>query len=167
MEKKEIYKIVTNVKGRRILVVNQLLDVDRTPELHDADFDAIYINIAHRSYEENRLIARWTSPMRVNKCYLKPRFGTSSLEEFMHFAAYLFDGFCATPFDDKFTDYIEQIYNNIEKYGIHREISNDLQTTTKFLSNIFCNLFNDWHIVLIPTIHINYLDGCSIGRHTS
>ena len=136
MEKKEIYKIVTNVKGRRILVVNQLLDVDRTPELHDADFDAIYINIAHRSYEENRLIARWTSPMRVNKCYLKPRFGTSSLEEFMHFAAYLFDGFCATPFDDKFTDYIEQIYNNIEKYGIHREISNDLQTTTKFLSNI-------------------------------
>lgn len=131
-----IYKIVTNSNGRRILIVNKVLDVDRTPELHDDDFDAIYINIAHRAYEENRLIARWTSPMRVEKCYLKPRFATSSLEEFMHFASYLIDGFCATPFDDRFTDYIEEVYNNLEKFGIKREIHNDLQTTAKFLSNL-------------------------------
>ena len=81
----------------------------------EEDFDAIFINIAHRAYEENRLITRWTSPIRSSKCFLKPRFATSSLEEFMHFAAYLIDGFCMTAFDDAFADFIENIYTNMPK----------------------------------------------------
>ena len=64
MDKTYSYQIITNVNGRHILIINKLIDIDREPSLHDEEFDAIYINISHRSYEENRLIVRWTSPMR-------------------------------------------------------------------------------------------------------
>ena len=133
---RNVYNYVNNKNGRRILVVNQLLEVDKVSEIAADDFDAIYINIAHRAYEENRLIVRWTSPIRSKKCYLKPRFATSSLEEFMHFAAYLIDGFCMSPFDDVFAEYIETIYNNIEKFSIRRAYDTSQNTTVKFLANI-------------------------------
>ena len=134
--KKRRYTFVTNSRGRRIIIVNSLLNVAQNNELDDEDFDAIFINIAHRSYEENRLIVRWLSPTRVDKCFLKPRFATTSLEEFMRFASYLIDGFCESPTDDVFTDFIEEVYSNIEKYGISRELTNDLSTTSRVLANI-------------------------------
>ena len=130
------FYIVTNKNGRRILMVNNLVQVDHEPTLSGDDFDAIYINIAHRAYEENRLIIRWTSPIRTRKCYLKPLFATTALEEFMHFAAYLIDGFCSSPYDDKFTDYIETIYSNIDKYGIRTELNDSLSGTARNLANM-------------------------------
>lgn len=136
MSRQEIYKISANKNGRRILIVNNLLEVDKCEEIKREDFDAIFINIAHRAYEENRLITRWTSPIRSSKCFLKPRFATSSLEEFMHFAAYLIDGFCMTPFDDAFADFIENIYTNIEKFNINAIYETGNNTTPKFLSDI-------------------------------
>lgn len=136
MSRREIYKIFTNKNGRRILVVNNLVEVDKCEDLKREDFDAIFINIAHRAYEENRLIVRWTSPIRSSKCFLKPRFATSSLEEFMHFAAYLIDGFCMTPFDDAFADFIENVYTNIEKYNIRTTFEMGSNTTPKFLTDI-------------------------------
>lgn len=135
-EKNKRYTFVTNARGRRILIVNRLINVDQTSELDDEDFDAIYINIARRSYEENRLIVRWLSPMRVDKCFLKPRFATSSLEDFMRFASRLIDGFCDSPTDDVFADFIEEVYGNIERYGISRELTNDLSTTARVLTNM-------------------------------
>ena len=130
------YAIVTNTRGRRILIVNSVMNVETMDEISDEDFDAIYINVAHRSYEENRLIVRWLSPSRVDKCFLKPRFATSALEEFMRFASYLIDGFCESPLDDVFTDFIEEVYGNIERYGINRELTNDLSSTLRVLANI-------------------------------
>ena len=135
-ERTKRYTFVTNSRGRRIIIINGLVNIDMAHELDDEDFDAIYINIAHRSYEENRLIVRWLSPTRVDKCFLKPRFATTSLEEFMRFASYLIDGFCDSPTDDKFTDFIEEVYSNINKYGISRELTNDLSTTSRILANI-------------------------------
>ena len=130
------YTFVTNSRGRRIIIVNSLLNISQHDELEDEDFDAIFINVAHRSYEENRLIVRWLSPIRVNKCFLKPRFATSSLEEFMRYASYIIDGFCESPLDEVFTDYIEEVYGNIEKYNISRELTNDLSTTSRILANM-------------------------------
>ena len=134
--KNKRYTFVTNSRGRRIIIVNSLLNVAQNNELDGEDFDAIFINIAHRSYEENRLIVRWLSPTRVDKCFLKPRFATAALEEFMRYASYLIDGFCSSPTDDVFTDFIEEVYGNIEKYGISREPTNDLSTTSRILANI-------------------------------
>lgn len=135
LEEKRFF-IVTNKNGRRILMVNNLVQVDNEPAIKSDDFDAIFINIAHRAYEENRLIIRWTSPIRTQKCYLKPLFATTALEEFMHFAAYLIDGFCSSPYDDKFTDFIETVYKNITKYNIRKELSNSLSSTAKNLANM-------------------------------
>ena len=132
----DIYKIITNKNGRRILVVNHLIEVDACEQIQSEDFDAVFINIAHRAYEENRLIIRWTSPIRSAKCYLKPRFATSSLKEFMHFAAYLIDGFCMSPFDDAFAEYIESIYGNIAKYSVRTLYNPDDITTAHFLTDI-------------------------------
>ena len=134
--KNKRYAFLTNSRGRRIMIVNSLLNVMQHDELDDEDFDAIFINVAHRSYEENRLIMRWLSPTRVDKCYLKPRFATSSLEEFMRFASYMIDGFCESPTDDVFTDYIEEVYGNIDKYGISRELTNDVSTTSRVLASM-------------------------------
>ena len=129
------YHIVSNKLGRRILMINNLVQIDQEPDIKADDFDAIFINIAHRAYEENRLIIRWTSPIRTQKCYLKPLFATTALEEFMHFAAYLIDGFCSSPFDDKFTDYIETVYNNINKFRMRTELSQSLSSTATNLAN--------------------------------
>ena len=130
------YHIVSNKLGRRILMINNLVQIDQEPDIKADDFDAIFINIAHRAYEENRLIIRWTSPIRTQKCYLKTLFATTALEEFMHFAAYLIDGFCSSPFDDKFTDYIETVYNNINKFRMRTELSQSLSSTAKNLANM-------------------------------
>lgn len=129
------FSFVTNSRGRRIIIINRPVNIGKVNELDDEDFDAIYINIAHTSYEENRLIVRWLSPTRVDKCFLKPRFATAALEEVMGFAAYLIDGFCASPLDDSFTDFIEEVYTNIEKFNINREMTNDLSTTSRILTN--------------------------------
>ena len=135
-DKSRPFAFVTNSRGRRIIIINRPVNVGKVSELDDEDFDAIYINIAHSSYEENRLIVRWLSPTRVDKCFLKPRFATSSLEDVMGFASYLIDGFCESPTDAHFTNFIEEVYNNIEKFNINRELTNDLSNISRVLANI-------------------------------
>lgn len=136
-ERHRPYTFVTNSRGRRILVVNSLFNISQTAEISSDDFDAIYINVAHRSYEENRLVVRWFSPTRVQKCFLKPRFATTSLEEFMRFADHLIDGYSESATDESFADFIEEIYNNIERHGIQRTMaSGNLTTTSQILANI-------------------------------
>lgn len=135
-EKNKIYSIVTNSRGRNILIVNRLINAEQTQEFENEDFDAIFINIAHRTYEETRLVIRWLSPTRVGKCFLKPRFAASSLQESMRTASFLIDGFCDIPSDEKFADFIEDVYHNIDKYGIEREFSTDLSTTSRVLANL-------------------------------
>ena len=135
-EKNKRYTFVTNSRGRRILIVNKAIQIENIDELDTDDFDAIYINIVHHNYEENRVLMRWLSPTRVDKCFLKPRFATAALEEVMTFASYLIDGFCESPRDERFTDYIEEVYNNIEKFNISRELNNDLSTTSRILANM-------------------------------
>ena len=155
----EKYHIVSNTNGRRILVVNKLLEIEKTPELAQNDFDAIFINIAHRAYEENRLILRWLSPIRVQKCYLKPLFATSSLKEYMNFAVYLIDGFCESPFDTNFTDHIEIIYENIEKYKIRTASNNDLPTITKNFANFIKYEISRGHLTYTNTAIKGYAKG--------
>ena len=130
------YSIITNSRKRKILVVNRLLNAQQTEEFENEDFDAIFVNVVHRSYEETRLVMRWLSPTRVGKCFLKPRFGNSDLQEAMQRAGHLLDGFCDNPQDETFADVIEDIYHNIDKYEINREITTDLSTTSRVLANL-------------------------------
>ena len=47
--KEKKYDIVTNPNGRRILVLNRMLEVDKVTEINDEDFDATFISVAHRA----------------------------------------------------------------------------------------------------------------------
>lgn len=130
------YNIITNSRGRRILVVNRLLNPTQTDEIENEDFDAIFVNVTYRTYEEVRLVMRWLSPTRVGKCFLKPRYGNTDLKDYLRAATDLFDGFCDTPTDEGFADFIEDVYRNIDKYEIDREINTDLSTTSRVLANL-------------------------------
>lgn len=129
------YDIITNLNGRRILVVNQLVNIIKRPELTFKDFDAIFINITHVSYEENRLAVRWTSPIRNPKCFLKPRFASSALKSYLQAAVNLMDGFCSSPFDTVFTNYIETVYETINKFNFNKEMVIGKYSTVSNLIN--------------------------------
>ena len=129
------YEIVTNRKGHKILVVNRILNVDMEDQLQYDDFDAIFINVAHRAYEKNRLIVRRVSPIRVRKCFLKPLFATITLKEEFTLYGTIVDGYCSTPFDEVFVEKIEQINNNINRLGVQREMSHLEESTVKNLTN--------------------------------
>lgn len=130
------YTIITNSRKREILVVNKLLTTTHIQEIKNEQFDAIFVNIAYRSYEETRLVMRRLSPTRVGKCFLKPWFAHPDLEESMYNSTELFDGFCENPTDEGFADFIEEVYRNIDKYEIQQEITTDLDTTSKILANL-------------------------------
>lgn len=130
------YKIITNSRNRRILVVHRLMNAAQAEEFEKEDFDAIFVDVVHRTYEETRLIMRWLSPTRVGKCFLKPRFGNSDLQGVMRHSTDLFDGFCDNANDETFAEFIEDVYKNIEKYDINQEITTDLSTTSRILANL-------------------------------
>ncbi|MCH5236326.1 MAG: hypothetical protein J1E95_00820 [Muribaculaceae bacterium] len=130
------YKIVTNSRKRRILVVNRMVNPGQIDELENEDFDAIFLNVANRTYEETRLVSRWLSPTREGKSFLKPRFGNVDMQNFMRQVVDFFDGLCDNPLDETFANRIEEIYQNIEKYGINRDIGSDISTTSRLLANL-------------------------------
>ena len=130
------YKFITNSRKRKILVVNRLLNLAQNQDLENEEFDAIFVNIPYRSFEETRLLMRWLSPTREGKFFLKPRFGNTDLQESMRAATELLDGYCDNPNDESFADYIEEVYRNISKYEINREITLDLSTTSRVLANL-------------------------------
>lgn len=130
------YYIVENSRKRKILVVNRLMNNSKIQDIEKEDFDAIYVDVANRTFEETRLIMRWLSPIRDGKCFLKPRFGSLELQDFMRHAADLFDGFCDNPMDETFADLIEEVYRNIDKYGINQELTTAISSTSKILANL-------------------------------
>ncbi|MCH5238913.1 MAG: hypothetical protein J1F38_01695 [Muribaculaceae bacterium] len=130
------YKFVTNSRNRRILVVNRLLSPTQIEEIEHEDFDAIFLNVANRTYEETRMISRWLSPTREGRSFLKPRFGNVDMLNYMRQMADFFDGVCENPLDENFANKIEEIYQNIEKYGISRDINSGISTTTRLLANL-------------------------------
>ncbi|MCH5181993.1 MAG: hypothetical protein J1F06_05110 [Prevotellaceae bacterium] len=130
------YKIITNSRKRNILVVDRLFHMSSMKDLDDSDFDAIFVDLTYRSYEETRLAMRWVSPFRVGKCFLKPWYAHSDLADSMYASTELFDGFCETPVDESFADFIEEVYRNISKYGIQQEITVDPDATSKRLANL-------------------------------
>lgn len=136
MPSRSPYNIIENSRKRKILVVNRLLNEAQMSQFDNEDFDAIYVNINYRNYELTRLVMRWLSPTREGKTFLKPRFGSSDLQSSMREAANLLDGFCDSPLDETFADYIEDVYRNIDKYGIEREMTLDLSTTSRVLANL-------------------------------
>lgn len=109
------YHIVTNANQRRILVVNEPVNVDETPALQFEDFDAIFINVIDSVMDRNMLAIRLASPLLSEKCRFKPCFVTQRLTGWLGKAEVIVDGYAATPHDNSMGRAIEDIYANMRR----------------------------------------------------
>ena len=118
-----IYKIVNNVEGRNILVINHYFDVENSPEIQEDKFDIVYLNIGNMSQNEVGLLLEKTSPIFSTKCWMKPRFVQASDLAQMGKMAVLIDGVANSPFDTSVTQRAENIFQQIERLQI-KQIAN-------------------------------------------
>ncbi len=109
------YTIVTNVNRRRILVINDVTDIDHTSELSFEDFDAIFINVIDTLMDRNMLAIRLASPLLSEKCRFKPCYVTRRLIGWLGKADIIVDGYAAQPTDNNMTQGIEDIYANMRR----------------------------------------------------
>lgn len=111
----EKYNIITDAKRHRILVINDVVDVDRTPELSFEDFDAIFINVITNLMDRNMLAIRLASPLLSEKCRFKPCYVTRRLIGWLGKAEVIVDGYATLPTDNNVTQGIEDIYANMRR----------------------------------------------------
>lgn len=111
----EKYQIITNFSRRKILVINEVLDVDRTPELDFEDFDAMFINVINPLHDYTRLAIRLASPLLSEKCRFKPLFVTQRLQGWLGEAAIIVDGYASSPTDRDLAQTIDEIYGSMRR----------------------------------------------------
>ena len=107
------YQIVTNVNRRKILVINDVVEVDRTPGLSFEDFDAMFINVMSPQMNRNMLAIRLASPLQSEKCRFKPCYVTRRLNGWLGKAEVIVDGYASSPTDHNVAQGIEDIYANM------------------------------------------------------
>ena len=124
---KSNYRIKTNSKGRRILMVRGVVPIDMVSEVKADDFDAIYVEDANLSHNELAYILQNLSPFQSLKCRLKPRYLNATLKSRVQRLEPLVDGYAQSPDDKDMCEGIEEIYSNldmIETYDI-AEVKNN------------------------------------------
>lgn len=109
------YSIVTNRNQRRILVINDVVNVDHTPEIHFEDFDAIFINVIDSIMDRVMLAIRLASPLQSEKCRFKPCYVTRRLTGWLGKAQVIIDGYATSPDDNSMARGIEDIYANMRR----------------------------------------------------
>ncbi len=111
----EKFHIVTNINRRKILVINEVLDVDRTPELSFEDFDAMFINVINPLNDYTQLAIRLASPLMSEKCRFKPCFVTQRLHGWLRDADIIVDGYASSPTDRDMAQGIDEIYASMRR----------------------------------------------------
>ena len=106
----EKFQIVTTFNRRRILVINDVLDIDRTPEISFEDFDAMFVNVVNPLHDYTRLAVRLASPLLSEKCRFKPLFVTQRLQGWLGEVGIFVDGYASTPTDRDMAQAIDEIY---------------------------------------------------------
>lgn len=113
--KENPYLIVKNTNRRRILVINDVVDVDRCPELSFEDFDAIFIDMVDNLMDRIMLAIRLASPLLSEKCRFKPCYVTRRLIGWLGKAEIIVDGYADQPTDSNMAQGIEEIYANMRR----------------------------------------------------
>ncbi len=140
------YSIEINKAGRRVLVINEFFDVDISDEVSAEDFDIVFINTPHRTYNGVRHILGKTSPLISKKSRLKPRFLTVFNRNDFTSLRPLIDGFVQSATDNEVAIRSEEIFQNIENLGLKHKHS-DINSEQEFFIGIsqYCmsrGLFN-------------------------
>lgn len=113
------YSIITNRKGRHILVMDGMVYIESVDTVRYEDYDATFICYT-KGYSVNTSVIWSLLPMLKSKNWLKPTFlDTQFKDKFSNFADVV-DGFADSPLDEDFTHRIEEIEENINNYGISR-----------------------------------------------
>ena len=107
------YRIKANTKGRNILIVRGLVQLDNVSNIKAEDFDAIYIEDYGQSHSALSFQLQSMSSIHGMKSHLKPRFLAATLKPHVHQLKPLVDGFATTPDDEKMSERIEEIYNKL------------------------------------------------------
>ena len=107
------YRIKANPKGRNILIVRGLVQLDNVSDIKAEDFDAIYIEDYGQSHSELSFQLQSMSSIHGMKSHLKPRFLAATLKPHVHQLKPLVDGFATTPDDEKMSERIEEIYDKL------------------------------------------------------
>lgn len=114
-ERDKKYQIISNVNRRKILVINDVVEVDHTPELSFEDFDAMFINVMSPLMDRNMLAIRLASPLLSEKCRFKPCYVTQRLIGWLGKAEVIVDGYASQPTDNSMARGIEEIYSNMRR----------------------------------------------------
>lgn len=122
MEARKRYKIVENSNRHRILVLDGIVDIEKEDGIGFDDFDAIFCNIDNSFCIDTLL--RIISPIRSEKCWIKPRFFKTLRDSDMDLHEDVIDGYANSPFDYSVAESIERIYGNIER--LHIQHSDEL-----------------------------------------
>lgn len=107
------YKIKTNLKGRKILIVKGIVPLDAINDVKSEDFDAVFIEDTGQSHYELSFQLQNISSIHGVKSHMKPRFLASTLIARAYQLKPLVDGFVSTPDDEKMSERIEEIYDKL------------------------------------------------------
>ncbi len=157
MEKR--YEIVTNVKGHKILVLNELIDVEKDDTLTFEDFDAIFLNIDCFTSEEMVSALQHLSPFVSNKCWIKPRFFLTQEKIHLQGATYLIDGQADSPYDIVVTERIEDILERISYFNVPRyvtELHSHITLCLRLCCYCFVRGFTEFSSTSVPGLAIGF-----------
>lgn len=112
------WKIVTNDKGRKILVVNGILSDEQKKKLRLEDYEAIYVESFFKQMFQNYHSVFSIHPLMEKSAGLKPIFVTDKLRTKLGILAEVIDGYADSPTSPGVTNKIEKIYQNIQEMGI-------------------------------------------------
>ena len=112
------WKIITNSKGRKILVVNGILSEERKKELCWKDYEAIFVESFFEQVFKNYQSILSVHPLLEKSAGLKPIFVTDKLRSKLGMLAEVVDGYADSPTSSNVTNKIEKIYQNIQEMGI-------------------------------------------------
>ena len=107
------YRIKVNPKGRNILIVKGVIQLDAVNEIKAEDFDAIFIEDSGQSHYELSFQLQNMSSIHGSKSHLKPRFLAATLKSRLYQLKPLIDGFAASPDDERMSERIEEIYDKL------------------------------------------------------
>ena len=107
------YYIKTTSYGRKILVVEGVVHIDRIESLHSEDFDIIYLKDYGQNSCELLYQLQNMSPFNSPKCHLKPCFLASTLKNRMHNPNYVIDGFADSEEDKYLHERANEIYDKL------------------------------------------------------
>ena len=148
--------IETNIYGQRILVITEVLDVQKSFYYTPMMFDGVFINPQHA--QDVNAILRTVNPVTENRMSYKPFFLTRSMKEEVGLRAHMFDAFVDDINSEEMLNTIKDIQRWRDEYEVRDETEPVNNVNTLFLRVIRLYISRNW-LDLNPQL----VEGSSLG----